>query len=720
MNAQANIPELKISVFGGFHVTAPCGQAVQLSGQKDRALLGILALSPGVSHAREKLASMLWSDSGDRQARDSLKQALLRLRRCLGPLADGPLITDRQSVTLDGERVWVDVRDFEALLRDRDPDAIERATALYNGDLLDGLLVRDASFEDWLQVERQRLRSLAAEALTDLMERSLEDGRREQAVGAARRLLSLDPLHEAACRVLMRVHVERGERPQALKLFETLRCRLRQELDVAPEPETISLYQALRNRRVNGDEQVQPPQATNGAAAPSAPLAGTQSAKPSIAVLPFSIIGDDADQDYFADGLTEDIITDLSQVSALTVASRRSVFRYKGKPIDICSTAAELNVGCVLEGRVRAAGDRVRINTQLLDGRSGELLWAARYDRAMDDIFALQDEIAETIVDVLKVKLLPEELACINSQSTDSVDAYQYYLMGRSFFLRGFDKHSLTMARNMLCKAIEIDPNYARAFAALASCESYLSLSDPEVTFESCVKHSLRALELDPNLAESQAARGFALYASGRYSEAEPYFERAVSLGPDHFETHFLFARNCRQQGRHDKAANLFERALELRPKDYRTLGLLACEYQRLGRQDEFEATARAALDRIEAAIDEHPDNADALSFGGALLARLGNPERAAAWAERATVIATEPSVVHYNIAIAQALLGRTEEAMDRLEFAFKSPPEWQRRLYLWMLRDQDVDPMRDLPRFQALAARLSPLVAARSPDPVD
>ena len=718
MNAQANIPALKISVFGGFQVTAPCGQAVQFSGQKDRALLGFLAVSPGVSHAREKLAAMLWSDSGDRQARDSLKQALLRLRRCLGPLADGPdgpLITDRQSVTLDAGRVWVDVQDFEQLLRDRDPEAIEKAAELYNGDLLDGLLVRDASFEDWLQVERQRLRSLAAEACSDLMALSLEDGRRDQAVGAARRLLSLDPLHEAACRTLMRVHAERGERTQALKLFETLRCRLRQELDVAPEPETVTLYHAIRIRRVNGDE----PQAAHGAAASPSSLAGAQAAKPSIAVLPFSIIGDDADQDYFADGLTEDIITDLSQVSALSVASRRSVFRYKGMSVDICRTAAELNVGCILEGRVRAAGDRVRINTQLLDGRSGELLWAARYDRAMDDIFALQDEIAETIVDVLKVKLLPEELACINSQSTDSVDAYQYYLMGRSFYLRGFDKHSLTMARNMLCKAIEIDPNYARAFAALSTCESYLSLSDPEVTFESCVQHSLRALELDPNLAESQAARGFALYAAGRYSQAEPYFERAVSLGPEQFDTHFLFARNCRQQGRHDRAAALFERALELRPKDYRTLGLLAWEYNWLGRRDEFEATTRAALDRIEAAIAEHPDNADALSFGSALLARLGNLDRAAAWAERATVIATEPSVVHYNIAIALALLGRQDEAMDRLEFAFQSPPEWQCRLFLWMQRDQDVDPMRDLPRFHTLMARVFPLVAERSPDPV-
>lgn len=714
MCAHANIPALKISVFGGFHVTAPCGQPVQFSGQKDRALLGFLALSPGVTHAREKLAGMLWSDSGDRQARDSLKQALLRLRRCLGPLADGQLITDRQSVTLDAERVWVDVQDFEALLRDRDPEAIERAAELYNGDLLDGILVRDASFEDWLQVERQRLRDLATEAWTNLMTRSLESGQRDRAVGAARRLLSLDPLHEAACRILMRVHAERGERSQALKLFESLRTRLQQELGVAPEPETVALSRSIRARRAAANDAA--PSTSMADDHPAGSLAAERAATPSIAVLPFHVIGQGPEQDYFADGLTEDIITDLSQVSSLTVAPRHSAFQYKGKPVDIPRAARELNVGCILEGRVRTAAGRVRISAQLVDGTTGGHMWSSRYDRAMDDIFALQDEIARTIVDILKVKLLPEELASINSHPTTEVDAYQYYLMGRSFYLRGFDKHSLTVARNMFTKAIALDPNYALAFAALASCESYLSLSDPDVTYESSVANGLRALELDPNLAEAQAARGFSLYADGRYDEAQPYFLRAVRLGPSVYETHFLYARNCRQQGRHAEAAELLERALELRPKDYRALGLLAWEYNALGRLGDFERAARAALECIEAAITDHPDNADALAFGGTLLARLGDLDQAAAWADRASVIASAPSIVHYNLSIVFAFLGRRDEAMDWLEHAFESPPEWQRRLARWMEHDADIDQFRDLPRFHALMDRLAPLLEPRSP----
>lgn len=379
--------------------------------------------------------------------------------------------------------------------------------------------------------------------------------------------------------------------------------------------------------------------------------------------------------------------------------------------------ARELNVGYVLEGSVRTAAGRVRISTQLVDGATGGHVWAQRYDRSLDDIFALQDEIAKSIVDVLKVKLLPEELACINSQPTNSVDAYQYFLMGRSFYLRGMDQHGQTIARNMFKKAIEIDPDYARAFAALAACESYLSMNDPSVTYESSVANSLRALELDPNLAEAHAVRGLVLYAAGRFVEATPFFERALSLGPDLYETHFLYARNCRLQGLHQKAVALFERAAALRPKDYRSLGLLASEYYILGRCDDFKATAWQALERMEAAIEEHPDNADALAFGGTLLARLGALDRAEAWADRAVMISTAPSVVHYNVAIVSAFLGRLDKAMDWLEHAFDSTPEWQRRLAAWMKHDQDIDQMRDDPRFQALHAGLETEIAPRSPD---
>jgi TolB-like protein/DNA-binding SARP family transcriptional activator/Tfp pilus assembly protein PilF len=706
------VAKLEISLFGGFGVRYGKDQRIELSGRKDCALLGYLAVSPGVSFSREKLATLLWGNSGDRQARDSLKQSLLRLRRSFSQASTMPLVTNRQSVTLDRDSATVDVGVFEQLLGDATTEALERAIGLYRGDLLDGVEVHDPAFEDWLLVERQRLRGLAVDAATRLMTHSLGAGRRDRAAIAARRLLSLEQLHEAACRTLMQVHLDRGERVQALKLFESLRDRLRQELGVAPESDTIRLYQSIRERGngASGRSGGPPPRADDGFVAGAA-LHEVQS-KPSIAVLPFANFGGDPEEEYFADGLTEDIITDLSRISDLFVAARHTVFTFKSRAVGVQEAARELNVGHVLEGSVRKAGGRVRITAQLIDGATGGHLWANRYDRSLDDIFVLQDEVTQSIVDVLRVKLLPEEREGLASHSTTSVDAYQYYLMGRSFYLRGIDKHGLRIAREMFAKAVEIDPRYARAYAALAICESYLAVGDPHATYESFLANSRRAMELDPYLAQGHGLKGLALYAEGLYAEAASEFERALRLEPDLYETHFFYARNCRLQGRHEQAAALFKRAATLRPNEYRALGLLAKSCKALGWQQEFVVAARQCLERVEAEIEAHPDNAGALAFGSTVLAELGQRARAEEWAARATLIGPDDYVVRYNAARTHTLLGELETALDWLERAFDSSAVWQRRLALWMRSDGDIDPLRGHPRFHDLLRRLEPVLA--------
>jgi DNA-binding SARP family transcriptional activator len=273
----------ELRLYGGFELRLASGEVVDLLGQKDRALLAILALPAGTTHSRDKLASLLWSDRGDQQARDSLKHSLTKLRQCLPVAVQSSIVADRSTARLDPAAMTIDVAEFEQLVRDGTPAALERAMALYRGELLDGSGIRDPAFEEWLLVERQRLRHLLEEALTRQIAQSMMDGARERADAAARRLLSLDPLREDACRALMQIRAERGETAQALKLYEALRDRLHGELGVKPAAETAQLYETIRRAAPEPGQVPDRPEAAH------LPLPD----KPSIAVLPFENLSND-------------------------------------------------------------------------------------------------------------------------------------------------------------------------------------------------------------------------------------------------------------------------------------------------------------------------------------------------------------------------------------------------------------------------------------------
>jgi adenylate cyclase len=282
-------------------------------------------------------------------------------------------------------------------------------------------------------------------------------------------------------------------------------------------------------------------------------------------------MSNDPEQEYFSDGITEDIITDLSKVSGLFVLGRNTVFTYKGKAVNLERIAKELGVAYVVEGSVRKAGNRVRINAQLIEGSTGGHLWADRYDRDLTDIFAVQDEITKTIVDQLKVKLLPEEKKAIEQAPTDNVEAYTYYLKGREFFHRG-SKSNLSLAKRMFAKAIELDPLYARAYAGAGDCDSFLYLHYSEdVSIDGILANCAKALDIDSGLAEARASRGLALSVSQRYQEAEKEFERAIASNPNLFEAHYFYARACFAQGKLEQAARYWERAAEIKPDDHQS-----------------------------------------------------------------------------------------------------------------------------------------------------
>src|SRR6266567_4345214 len=302
--------------------------------------------------------------------------------------------------------------------------------------------------------------------------------------------------------------------------------------------------------------------------------------RPSIAVLPFVNMSGDPEQEYFSDGITEDIITDLSKVSGLFVVARNTAFTYKGKHVDVQEVAKRFGVNFILEGSVRKAGARVRVTGQLINGKDNGHVWADRYDRDLTDIFAIQDEITHAIVEQLKVKLLPQEKKSIGQTPTGNVEAYTYYLRGRQFLHR-HSKSYYQLARRMFAKAVELDPAYARAYAGIADCDSFLFLHyNAPVEIKGILAASARALGLDDKLAEPHASRGLALSLRKNWIEATGEFEKAIALDPNSFEAHYLYARACVTQGKLERAATLFEKAAANNPDDYQAFSMLTHVYR--------------------------------------------------------------------------------------------------------------------------------------------
>jgi adenylate cyclase len=434
----------------------------------------------------------------------------------------------------------------------------------------------------------------------------------------------------------------------------------------------------------------------------------------SLAVLPFTNMSGDPEQEYFSDGITEDIITDLSKVSALSVIARNTVFTFKGRAVHIKDVASQLNVGFVLEGSVRKAASRVRITAQLINGKDGRHVWAERYDRDLEDIFALQDEISKNIVDALKVRLLANELETITKRPTENTEAYQIYLMGRSFFNRGHETRNMKAARHLFAKATEVDPLYARAYAGLADCDSYLLLAnDPTATYDNVIVNADRALELEPGLADAHASRGIAMFTKGSRDEAEAEFEKALELDPMSFEANYFYGRNCHAQGQFERARGFYERTITLKPDDYRAWDQLRAVHVSLGHHEEAAEAARQCLQRIEKEIAAHPDEAILLCYGGCLLADLGEMADGAEWASRAAAIAGNDLRVLYNLACCYAKLGKTEEAIDCLERQASGSPIYVAQIAAWMKKDSDLDSLRSYPGYSALAERLQTRLAA-------
>ena len=422
--------------------------------------------------------------------------------------------------------------------------------------------------------------------------------------------------------------------------------------------------------------------------------------KPSVAILPFSNMSDDREQEFFSDGITEDIITDLSKISGLFVLGRNTVFTYKGKAVNLEQIAKQLGVSYLVEGSVRKSGNRVRITAQLIEGATGGHLWADRFDRDLSDIFAIQDEIAHTIVEQLKVKLLPEEKAAIKQAPTDNVEAYTHYLKGRQF-LHTSTKSSLTQARQLFAKAVELDPHFPRAFASMAICLSRLySRHGVAISADEMLSAAGRALALDHSLAEAHAARGTALMIGGRPAEAATAFEQALRHDSYSYEANLLYAEFCVKVGEFEPAAKHYLRALEIQVDDYQAPMFLIAVLRSLGRPGEALKYAQLGIKRAEEALRLNPENSKPAQNGAVMLASLGEHGRAMEWLKRALAIDPDDNLARYNAACTYSLLGEVDRSIDLLEICL---PQMGRDFNLWFRNDSDLDPIRTNPRYRNL-----------------
>ena len=438
--------------------------------------------------------------------------------------------------------------------------------------------------------------------------------------------------------------------------------------------------------------------------APTVSAAQTPAAGKSIAVLPFVNMSADPENEYFTDGIAEEIINALTKVQALRVASRTSAFAFKGKSEDIGEIGRKLKVATVLEGSVRKAGNKLRVTAQLVNVADGYHLWSERYDRQLEDVFAIQDEIAENIVRALRVVLSDAEQRAIEQAPAADIEAYDYYLRGRQFFHQ-FRRTSIQFARRMFERAMEADPRYARAYAGAADCCSllYMYWDASKANLEGADSYSRKALELAPELSEAHASRGFAVSLRRQYDEARREFDTAIRLNPKLYEAHYLYARTCMQEGRLEEAVRHYEEASRVRPEDYQAVLLMQAPLKGLGRTAEALAALRRGLQVAEKHLELNPDDARALYLGGGALVQLGDRPRGLEWARRSLSIDPEDSALLYNVACVYALVGQTDDAIGCLEKAIQNGFGHRE----WLENDTDLNVLRGDPRFEALRRKL-------------
>ncbi|HET9983961.1 MAG TPA: BTAD domain-containing putative transcriptional regulator [Longimicrobiales bacterium] len=725
----------RLKLFGGASIDGPDGPVTGRPVQRRRlALLALLALARQRGLTRDKLIGYLWPDADPERARHLLSDSVYRINQAVGGEA---LIAIGDDLRLNPERLPSDAWEFlDALGRGE----WQRAVELHAAPFLDGFFLTDADeLERWVDAQRERLARERARALEALAEGAERDGAMADAVRWWRALAAHDPYSSRIALRLLRALDRSGDRAAALRQARQHTRLLEEELGLAPDAELRGLVAELRApparplaaaveqapapadrpESVGGDEVLGPPAAVGP--------------RPrSVAVLPFVNLSADPENEYFADGITEDVIAHLSRIGALSVISRASVMPFKGRERSLREIAAALEVGTLLAGSVRRVADRVRIVAQLVDAGTDRCLWAETYDRQLTDIFAIQTDVALQIAGALEAELSADERSRIRTEPTSSLEAYQLYLKGRHWYIR-YTPAAMRRALEYFDRAVASDPTYALAYASSAMAYGEMAENGwlaPDVARRHGREAAAHALRLGPELGETHCTVAYfkSLWELD-WAGAEAEFRRAIELSPSGADAYDLYGRMCDALERYDDALSLHRRAQELDPLAHRVD--LATTLIRAGRHDEAATEAARALeldpgyDRIHATLgwalfkqgkrDEglsHLERAVAISSGnplwlgqlGQALALVGRIDEARDILRRLEERAATAFVAHYHVAYVHTGLGDHDRAIDLLERAFD-----ERAGAVYAIKGSFLfAPLRSHPRFRALLARMN------------
>jgi adenylate cyclase len=425
---------------------------------------------------------------------------------------------------------------------------------------------------------------------------------------------------------------------------------------------------------------------------------------PAIAVLPFMDMSPDRDQDYFCEGLAEELIDALTHVDGLRVAARSSAFQFRQGGVDLREVGRVLGVESVVEGSVRRAGDQLRVTVQLIDVATGYHKWSQRFERRVGDVFAIQDEIAASVATTLRGGALSQREQRGLRRPHTTAEPYEYYLRGRQSLHR-MRQPDLEQSRRMFEGAIELDADYAPAWAGLATVHALLyewwGAKDEDL--HRADRASQIALELAPDLADAHVARGFALSLHRRYDEAQIHFELAARINPNLFDAYYYYGRATFARGGIEESVELFRKAAEVRKEDFQSLIIGALALNMLGREDEARAATREGVVRAERIVALNPLDGRALAVGALGLLAEGQVERALEWSRRAVELYPDDLSALLNHACLKLRSGQHEEALDVLERVFGRG--WGKRD--WVEHDPDYDCVREHPRFKAMFAKL-------------